>query len=347
MADLHAEAVNDLEGATLKGLWNRSPEKGQIKAAKYGCSTYASADELLSDLEIDAVFILTNMETHAEYTIKAARAGKHILVEKPIARQVSEADAMIAASDTTGHTLGVIFQHRYRPEIQAAKALIEAGTLGIIQHVELTAFWTRSASYYRLGAWRGTWRGEGGGILMNQAPHHLDLLCFLIGQPAEVFATTPTARHAIQTEDTVQGHLIWANGALGALHASTAEAGPSERWQIVGTRGILELTRGTITHWQFPYDIDDHIRTADPYATMPMVEVPVAPGKGTGDHRDVYRQFIQAIVNGGPFVDGRQGRLSLELANALILSSHSHAPVKLPIDRTAYAALLERLAAEN
>jgi predicted dehydrogenase len=178
---------------------------------------------------------------------------------------------------------------------------------------------------------------------MNQAPHHLDLLCHLAGQPEIVFATTRTARHAIQTEDTVQAHLEWNNGALGSLHASTAEAGPPERIVITGTAGILEIGDKTIRHWRFVQDIDEHIANAEPFATLEMREIPVTLESGAGDHAAAYRQFLAAVQTGAPFTDGVEGRMSLELANAMIFSSHTASPVRLPIDRAAYASLLNRL----
>lgn len=341
--NMHRAALQ-LPEVQIVGMADLLPDPAQERAHAFGAPFFVDYAQMLAAVRPQVAVVMVPHTFHAEVAIACLRAGCDVLVEKPIARQVSEADAMIAASAETGHRLAVVFQHRFRPEIRAAHAIIGSGAIGEIQHVEMTAFWTRTAGYYRSAGWRGTWAGEGGGVLMNQAPHHLDLLCHLIGLPGEVFAATRTLHHAIQTEDTVQAQLEWPGGALGALHASTAEAGPAERIQIVGTRGILEIASGSLRQWRFPIDVLDHLREGtDPFAKLPMAAVEVELPPGTGDHAAVYRQFLAAIQTGGPFTDGVAGRMSLELANACILSSHTQAPVQLPIDRAAYADLLARL----
>ena len=340
---LHRPALALPEIAVV-GMADIVAAPGRERAAEFGVPFFTDYQVMLAETAPDLAVIIVPHTIHAAVAIACLRAGAHVLCEKPIARQVSEADAMLAASRETGRQLGVVFQHRFRPEIRLAHELIAAGALGTIQHMELTAFWTRAASYYRMGAWRGTWRGEGGGLLMNQLPHHLDLIGHLIGLPARVFASTPTQRHAIQTEDTVQGHLEWADGALGSIHASTAEAGPAERIQIVGTRGILEIAQPAITFWRYERDIDSYIAQAEPFGALPMTNVPLTlPTDTQGTHVDVYRDFLRGVRDGTSFVDGEAGRKALELANALILAGQTHAPVTLPIDRATYGTMLERL----
>ncbi len=172
--------------------------------------------------------------------------------------------------------------------------LLETGALGRIQSVEMTVAWLRTAAYYRLASWRGTWAGEGGGILMNQASHDLDLLCYLLGRPAHVCGRVRTTLHAIETEDTAHAILEWEDGALGTLHVSTAEAGRPDRLLIAGTRGSLEIARGALRLQRLEMDLGEFIATnPEPFAAPAVSEAPVALPPGAGDHAAVYRHPVE------------------------------------------------------
>jgi predicted dehydrogenase len=245
--------------------------------------------------------------------------------------------------------LAVNFQHRYRPEVRAAKQLIEAARLGLLQRVELVAIWTRTASYYKLGAWRGTWAGEGGGVLMNQAPHHLDLLCHLLGAPSRVAGWTRTHLHHIETEDTAVALLEWPSGALGTLHLSTAETGDPERIEIAGTRGTLSIGHSGLIFREADTDLRTFIaESGNPYGKLELRSVDVALAAGRGDHGAVYRNVVAAIRGTEPLLsDGLSSRQSLELANAIIYAGHTGRQVDLPLERNAYARLLADLGART
>ena len=205
--------------------------------------------------------------------------------------------------------------------------------------------WFRSCAYYASGGWRATWAGEGGGVLMNQAPHTLDLLCHLAGMPQRVWGWTRTLAHAIETEDTAQAMLEFANGAPGYLYTTTVEAGAPQYLQIVGDRAALELHGAQLTISRFEPPLSTFRSTSPELFAQPHmhIERPVLPSGG-GDHLAVYQDLEQALRTGRrPRADGRAGRMSLELANAIILSSHSGSAVTLPLDRAAYAALLAEL----
>jgi predicted dehydrogenase len=304
---------------------------------------------MLAETCPDIVVILTPHPFHAALAIDALAAGAHVLTEKPMAVEVAEADAMIEAATGAGRLLAVNFQQRFRPEVQSARQLIESGALGRVQSVEMTVAWPRTAAYYRLGSWRGTWAGEGGGILMNQAPHDLDLIGYLLGSPARVFGWTRTTLHAIETEDTAHAILEWESGALGTIHVSTAEAGRPEQLLIVGTAGSVEIARGALRRWRLESDMREFIATnPEPFAAPAVHEEPVPLPSGAGDHAAVYRNLHAAILRGEPLVcDGIAGRMSLELANAITLSSLTHQEVSLPLDRAADAALLADLKAHR
>jgi predicted dehydrogenase len=252
---------------------------------------------------------------------------------------------MIEATRRAGRLLAVNLQHRTRPEIRAAKQLIQAGRLGQLQRVQMLAIWTRARRYFQLATWRGTWRGEGGGVLMNQAPHTLDLICHLAGQPSQVVAWNRTLYHAIETEDTSLSMLEWPNGALGSLLVSTAQAGEAERLEIAGTRGVLHLAAGGLQLAEADEDLRTFLaESQDPFGKPSLEPREVATDQGGGNHAAIYANFVDAIEHGAPLVaDGTEGRMSLELANALIYSSATGQAVNLPLDRAAYSALLDRL----
>ncbi len=320
-------------------------DRGQQRAAELGCPFYTDYRQLLSEVQPDVAVILTPHPLHAGIAIDCLRAGCHVLVEKPIAIQVAEADAMIETARECQRMLGVVLQHRFRPDVRTAHTLLQQGRLGMIERVELTAVWTRPASYFQLSPWRATWGGEGGGIAMNQAMHNLDILCYLAGMPQHVYGWTRRLVHQIEVEDTIQAMLEWPSGALGTLHISTAEADVAERLKIVGTRGWLEISQERLTFQELDQDLKEYATTnREPFASLTSHEVIVSLEEGAADHISVYNNFHDDILHVGQLkADGVQGRMSLELANAIIYSSHTHSEVELPLNRQSYASLLESL----
>lgn len=324
---------------------------GAQRASELHCPFYQDYRQMLAETRPDVAVILTPPFLHASMAIDCLQAGCHVLVEKPIAIQVAEADQMIETALQCKRLLGVVFQQRFRPEIIAARKLLQQGFLGKVQRVELTAIWTRPTFYFQMAPWRATWSGEGGGILTNQASHNLDLLCHLLGTPRRIFAWTRNLLHRIETEDTVHALLEWPDGALGSLHISTAEADDAERLKIIGTRGSLEIGRGTLLAHTLDLDISEYaVNSRDPYAQPARHPYAVTLEPGKGDHVAVYRAFHDAIFYGNEahhrdagYADGTQGRTELELANALNYSSYRHCEVELPLDRQGYASLLKEL----
>jgi predicted dehydrogenase len=345
---MHLPALRS-DGIELVGVSDVNVEAAERQAEDFGCPAFADHAEMLAATHPQAVAVLAPHTFHASLAIDCLAAGAHVLVEKPIAVEVAEADRMIEAAQRADRLLAVNLQHRTRAEVRTARKLIQSGRLGDIQRVEMVAIWTRTAAYYAQAGWRGTWRGEGGGVLMNQSPHSLDLVCHLVGQPSRVVAWNRTLFHAIETEDTSLSLLEWANGALGTLLVSTAQAGEPERLEIAGTRGILQLTRGGVHVVEAEEDLRDFLETSpDPFGKPTFHDQDVVLEPGGGDHTDVYANFLDAIHHGTPLVaDGVGGRMSLELANALIYSSHTGTSVDLPLDRAAYAALLAGLRNSN
>lgn len=340
----HRDAIR-ATGGELLAISDLNIEAGQKRAAESDCAFFADHREMLRATQPDIVVITTPHPFHCALAIEALGAGFHVLVEKPVAVEASEADAMIEAARAANRVLAVNFQQRLRPEIRAARQLIASGRLGKILHIELVGVWNRTPAYYRSGGWRGTWSGEGGGILLNQAPHDLDLLCFLLGKPARVLALTRTLLHEIEVEDTVQGIVEWPDGVLGSLHFSTAEAGIPRKLEISGTGGRLQIDEGHAVFHAFEKDLRDAMAVATAIEiALPTNAETLELEPGAGDHTAVYRN-LHAALRGEEALscDGVGARDSLELANALIFSSHREKFVTLPLDRNEYSKLLQEL----
>ncbi|HEY4202746.1 MAG TPA: Gfo/Idh/MocA family oxidoreductase [Devosiaceae bacterium] len=334
-----------LDTFKLVGASDIRPEV-KARADELGVPFFTDHKQMLAATKPELTVVTTPHPFHASIAIDAMEAGSHVLVEKPIAVRVAEADAMIAASERTGKLLALNFQQRCRGDIKTLKRLVDEGMLGKIQHVDMTTAWPRTATYYRGGGWRATWRGEGGGVLMNQAPHNLDLLCHVFGMPKLVSAWTRTTLHDIETEDTVHAMCEWPGGTLGSIHITTAEAGRAERLEVIGTAGSVSVIDGKLTYRVLNPDFRETIKGST-YA-LPAVtatETEVTLEDGVGEHLDIYRNLYEALREGATLIaDGKEGRTALDLANAMILSSHERREVSLPTDRAAYEALFRRLA---
>jgi len=344
--NMHRPALA-LETVELVGASDVNAEVGAARAAELDCPFYGDHREMLADTQPDVAVILTPHPSHAPIAADCFAAGCHVLVEKPMAVHVAEADAMIEAAGRAGRLLAVNLQQRHRAEVRTLKRLIQAGWLGRVQHVDFVAAWPRMARYYRLVGWRGTWAGEGAGVLLNQAPHNLDLMGHLMGLPERLVAWTRTTLHDIETEDTAQAMLEWPGGALGSFHISTAEAGRPERLEVVGTAGHVQLVGRELRAFRLEQDLRTFMQEAEhPFAAPASQAAEVEMETGSGDHTAVYRNLHAAIQGAEPLAaDGREGRMSLELANAMIFSSFTKREVELPLDRERYAALLAELKA--
>lgn len=342
--DAHRPALA-LPAVDLVAVVDVNAKVGRQRAEELGCAFYEDYRQMLAETRPEVVVILTPPFLHASMAIDSLRAGSHVLIEKPMAVQVSEADAMLDAARQSQRLLGVFFQHRFRPEVNAARQLLQQQVLGQIQRVELIAAWPRPDSYFKLASWRATWWGEGGGILTNQASHNLDVLCYLLGQPTRVVAWTRHLLHTIEAEDTAQAMLEWSDGALGVLHISTAETDRPERLKIVGTRGSLELGHDELTAQILDVDMRDYrVDCPDPYGRPQAQPYEVTWEESNGGHVAIYRDFHNALLKGTDLrSDGTHGLQELELANAINYSSYKHREVLLPLDRFDYAALLESL----
>ena len=312
------------------------------KSAQLGLPAYVDYRAMIDSGVCEAILIATPHPFHAPGAIYAAERGLHVLSEKPIAVTVAEADAMLDAARVHDVRLGLMFQNRLEPAYRTAHQLLASGALGRLYRTSLVAsHWFRSQPYYDSGAWRGTWRGEGGGIIMNQAPHSLDLLIWLGGRPTSLVAQALTRAHSIEVEDTVSALLEYGGGHTGYFHTTTAQWPGQNRFEFTGELGQLIVEENALRLYRLKRPLSDEIRDL-PMFTMPegaWEDVPLEQGP-TG-HAEVVRRFARAIRQGGALVaDGRDGLHALELANALLLSGYTGRPASLPLDRSAYDAFL-------
>jgi UDP-N-acetyl-2-amino-2-deoxyglucuronate dehydrogenase len=343
VAPLHLEAIAALDDVELVGISAHDQELAVVRAQEAGCPSFVDHRELLA-LAPDVVVVCTPHPSHQPLAIEALEAGAHVLVEKPLAVEAREADTMIGAADRTGRLLGVCFQQRFRPVIAAARTLIATGRLGELVRASIVDPLYRPNSYYGTADWRGTWAGEGGGVLMNQAPHTLDLLCHLAGPPATVWGLSRRRSQPMEAEDTATALVAYEDGAVGTIAVSTTEPGV-QRIELVGDRGRIEIAGESLTFERFEPPLSEHLPAAVEMFDQPaIVSEDVTLPDGRGDHLDVHRDFAAAIRTGSPpRVPAQDARWSLELANAIVLSTHSGQAVPLPVDRAAYAALLADL----
>ena len=346
IAPAHLGAIARIPGARVAALCGLDRDDGERRAAEAGCAFFPDHRDLLSQTKPDVAVICTPHPTHATIAIDCLEAGAHVLVEKPMAVEVAEADAMIAAAEKAGRVLAVCFQERFRPAVQQARAFMAAGGLGSLARVLCVEPSLRTAAYFKSAPWRGTWRGEGGGVLLNQASHALDLVSHLVGLPVTVSGRTRTRFHAIECEDSAQAVFEYPNGAPGYFTASTAEWGVPRQLQILGDRACVELSGDDLSIRRLEPALSAFMSTSSDPKGKPAVltsrpDLGAAPSPG---HLAVHRDLWEAITAGRePRCSGREGLSSLEMANAIALSSHQGRPVSLPVDREAYRALMRRL----
>jgi predicted dehydrogenase len=248
---VHLAALKEIPDARISGVWSRSPDNTRRLSEQHGLRGYRAYDELLSDPEVEAVIITLPSGYHAEYGMKAAAAGKHVIVEKPIDVTIPKAKALIDACRTHNRRLSVIYQNRFTPAAGRLRKALDQGLLGRLILGDAYVKWYRSPAYYGSNAWRGTRAIDGGGALMMQAIHTIDLLQWLLGGVKRVCGLVRTSTHAIETEDVAVASVEFANGAIGVIEGSTAiQPGFKERIELHGQKGSAILEGGNITAWK-------------------------------------------------------------------------------------------------
>ncbi len=343
----HIRAIQGVERARLSVLCDVDAEEARKAGEEFGVPHFGELKEMLRADVCDAVSVCTPHWFHPPITIAAAKAGKHVLTEKPMAVTVADADKMIRACRKAGVVLRVIFQHRQAPMRRAVRKLIASGELGEVTRTMLVSTNCRTNFYYQQGGWRATWKGEGGGVLLNQAPHALDQLIWLTDMmPDKVYGVTETYLHPIEVEDRASAVLHYPNGATGYIHVSTTEVPGGEIIEVAGDGAKLVIDRSGVRIARLKTPMKEFVETSGEMWGRPEAEwSDVAPEpEGLKGHAADVRDFVASILDGADAgATGISARRSLELANAIILSSKTGKEVKLPLNRKAYADLMKKL----
>jgi predicted dehydrogenase len=332
----HARAIGDVRGAKLVACYDQFPAAADKLAEATGCKAYHTLDEMLADPAVDVVTIGTPSGAHTEPAVAAARAGKHVIVEKPLEITLRRCDAIIDACRKSGVVLSTIFPSRFHDAAQVLKRAVAEGRFGRLTLGDAYVKWYRSQAYYDSGAWRGTWELDGGGALMNQAIHSVDLLTWLMGPVVEVRAKTALLAHErIAVEDVALATVEFANGALGVIEATTAVyPGYLKRIEIHGTVGSAAIEEEDLVKWDF---LKKRPRDA---AVAAMMAKHTSGGGGAADptaigHHAHARQFQDVVhaINkrNAPAVDGPGGRAAVEIILAIYKSAETGKAVKLPL----------------
>jgi UDP-N-acetyl-2-amino-2-deoxyglucuronate dehydrogenase len=346
VADTHARALASLPGSRFVAVCDPIAARCDDFAARYGVKAYQRLDDLLRDDDVESVNICTPHPLHAEAAVRAAEAGRHVLVEKPMAIRLSDCDAMIEAADRKGVKLGVISQRRLYEPVQRVRRAVVEGRIGQPALGTMMVLGWRDAAYYRLDPWRGTWSGEGGGVLVTQVTHYLDIFQWLMGPISELFGYWDNLNHpTIEVEDTAVAVLRFVNGALGSIVASNSQKpGLFGRIHVHGTSGAsvgVEVESGSMfisgVTTEVAPPINDIWTIPGEEERLPVWQAEDRERLSTVDimneyHRRQIEDFLAAIAESRePMVSGREGRKSVELFTAIYRSQRDGAPVRFPL----------------
>lgn len=326
---LHADALAGIEGARLLAIAEPREDAGKALASAHRARWYATIDDLLAQPDIDVVILATPSGLHPDQAVQAARAGKHIVTEKPMAISGEGATRMIDAAREHGVTLAVIFQNRLQPDVIKLKRAVERGALGKMILGNAFVHWHRTAEYYAAnGGWRGTWTLDGGGALINQSIHTIDLLQWIMGGVAAIQAQIATLTHAIETEDTASASVGFRNGALGVIQGTTsAMADYPVRVELIGHEGRAVLAGGALTEFTGKIEPSDELLTDDDRRLLAGWQP--AEHFGAGHHRQL-REIIRAIQDGGVApVPGNEARKAVDIVLGIYDSARTGTRVTL------------------
>ena len=313
-------------------------------------AVFDDGEKLIRSGAVDAVLIATPHWQHPALGMAAFEAGVHVMVEKPIAAHKADAERFIAAHQRHPQCVfGAMFQFRAEPRYLKMRELIQGGALGQIVRINwINTDWFRPEAYYASSVWRATWQGDGGGVLINQCLHNLDMLQWLVGMPSRLQGHCQFGRfHDIEVEDDATAYLEWPGGATGTFVSSTGEATGTNRLEIAGTRGRLVLENSKLWFTQNEVDAAEFCKTAEqPFARLASNTAEVPFENAVLPHAVLLQNFVNAILGGEPLIaPGAEGIHSLELANAMVFSSLLGQAVSLPMDGAAWEAKLNELIA--
>jgi predicted dehydrogenase len=346
-----------LPNTQLAAVCDIIPERADQFASQFQVPAFYNYRDMLEKVALDGIVIATPHYDHTPISIDALQQGIHVLVEKPLAVHVKDGRKMIAAYEQARAKkpeiqFAIMFMSRLHSQWKKIKEILDAGELGkLVRATWLITDWFRTQTYYNNGGWRATWSGEGGGVLLNQCPHNLDLYQWFFGLPKRVAGFAHIGKyHNIEVEDEVTGYFEHENGMVGHFVTTTAESPGTNRLEIVGENGKLTYEHGILTYHKNQTSMFEFIRTSpNSFDSVPgqSEDVPLQPLAGWG-HGTVIETFANAILRGDRLVAyAPEGLNSLMLGNAMMLSSFQGYPVELPFDEDEYEAKLQELIATS
>lgn len=331
IARKHAQAIDNAENSILTAVCDTVEERMEEYIQKYGVKGYTNLDEMLENGEIDVINICTPSGFHADITVKAANAKKHIVVEKPIALTLEDAEKMIHVCDENGVKLAVVHPNRFRPAMIELKQFMDKGMFGKLSHANATVRWNRDQAYYDQAPWRGT-KALDGGVLMNQAIHNLDLMIWLMGDVDQAFSMDATRFRNIEAEDVSTGVVKFENGALGVVEAATTiyPKNFEESLTIFGEKGTVKVSGTTANFFEHIVfeDLDEETKSQ-------LIEKVKQDPFGKPGHQWIIEDMTLAIAeNREPVVTGEDGKKALEIVLGLNKSAETNMPIQFPLHTT-------------
>ena len=347
-----AHALSIYSGQVVEGVLTAvcdiaPPRRQWAEDTLPGVAVFDNYDALLAADKADAVIIATPHYLHPPMAIAAFARGLHVLSEKPGGVQVSAVQQMCAAAKASGKVFGVMFNQRTHPLFRRARDIVQCGEIGALKRVQWTVTnWYRTQEYYDSGSWRASWAGEGGGVLINQAPHQLDLLQWICGMPNTVWAHCGVGKyHRIEVEDDATVFMTYENGATATFITATGEYPGTNRLEIVGERGKLVLENNKLRWWKLPRSEREFCFDGD----VPEAEyIEITPDKRESAHNGILRNFTNAVLHGDELLaSGYEAICELTLSNAAYLSAWTGETIALPMDTARFDALLAKKAADS
>ena len=341
----HINTMKKMEETELTAVCDIDPQVCDRVAAENEVPGFAEAEALMDSGLVDAVIVATPHYFHPPISVAAMKKGLHVLSEKPVSVTVKAADAMNRAAEETGVKFVVMYQRRSTPLYVAMKKLVDEGRLGELYRTSYINPNFRTQAYYDSAGWRATWKGEGGGVLINQAPHGIDVFTSLAGLPCRVTAHTGTRRHRIEVEDEVSAMLEYENGAVGFYHTSVTEAPVSDTLELSGENGKLVVRGDELKFWSLETPVQEFSDSSDEmWATPEATEEEVALEERESGHGAIIRNMAHAILYDEPILSpGMEGIRTVEFINAILLSGAKGKPVDLPVDREEYEAFISEM----
>jgi len=350
MGSTHARSL--LEGKVPRAVLGAVCDLNPQATARFpGIPAFTDVESIIGSGRVDAILVTTPHFSHTPIGIAALQAGLHVLVEKPISVHKADCERLLAAYRPGRQVFGAMFNQRTDPLYARLRELIQKGELGAVRRIQWTVTnWFRTQAYYDSGGWRATWSGEGGGVLLNQCPHNLDLWQWLFGMPDQVRAFVQTGRyHEIEVEDDVTAYFSYHDGAHGVFITSTGEAPGTNRLEVATEQGRIVVENNQLSFTRNEVPMSKFSKTAPGgFDRPPTWDIAIPLNAGGTQHNGILSNFVSAILDGAPLLaPAIEGINSVELANAMLLSSFENETISLPLHSARYEKFLLRKISES